>query len=62
MTQKDEGIAAVREVRERISREHDNDPKRLIEYLMRLQEQHADRLLKDAGQQGDAADDAACRG
>lgn len=58
MTQRDQGMAAVREVRERISREHDNDPKRLVEYLMRLQKRHADRLLGSAGQQGEAADDA----
>jgi len=51
----------VREARERLSREYDNDPKRLVEYLMRIQERHADRLLKAAGQQGDAADDASRR-
>ncbi len=55
MTQKIEGIAAVREVRKRISREHDNDPKRLVEYFMGLQERHADRLLGNVDQRGATA-------
>lgn len=40
------GIEAVRRARKEISREHDNDPRRLVEYYMELQERHKDRLLK----------------
>lgn len=36
----------IREVRHRISQECGHDPKRLIEYYMRLQERHKERLLK----------------
>ena len=36
----------IREVRHRISQECDHDPKKLVEYYMRLQERHKERLLK----------------
>jgi hypothetical protein len=52
----DKGIEAVRRAREEISREHDNDPRRLVEYYMMLQERHKDRLIDGASQQADAAD------
>jgi hypothetical protein len=51
----DKGIEAVRRAREEISREHDNDPRRLVEYYMALQERHKERLINGAGQQVDAA-------
>jgi hypothetical protein len=41
----DPAISRVREVRQRISREFDNDPKKLVEYYMQLQERHKDRIL-----------------
>ena len=43
--QDDPAIARVREVRHRISRQFDNDPKKLVEHYMQLQERHKDRLL-----------------
>ena len=46
--QDDPAIAPVREVRHRISQQHDHDPKKLIEYYIQLQEMHKDRLLKEA--------------
>ncbi len=58
----DEGIRAVREVRERISAECANDPEKLIEHYMAEQERYRDRLLRSvASQQGGAADDASRR-
>ena len=44
----DPAIARVREVRQRISRQFDNDPKKLVEHYMKLQERHKDRLLDPA--------------
>ena len=44
----DPAIARVREVRQRISRQFDNDPKKLVEHYMQLQERHKDRLLDSA--------------
>lgn len=46
--QDDPAIARVREVRHRISRQFDNDPKKLVEHYMQLQERHKDRLLDTA--------------
>ena len=51
----DKGIEAVRKAREEISREHGNDPQRLVEYYMILQARHEDRLIDGASQQADAA-------
>ena len=62
MKKVDEGIRAVREVREKISAEFNNDPEKLIEYYIEQQKQHRDRLLQPvAAQQDDAADDASRR-
>jgi hypothetical protein len=44
--QDDPAIAAVREVRHRISQQYGHDPKKLIEHYIQLQEQHKDRLLE----------------
>jgi hypothetical protein len=43
--QDDPAIARIREVRHRISKQFDHEPKRLVEYYMQLQERHKDRLL-----------------
>lgn len=38
-------IDEIREVRHRISKQFDHDPKRLVAYYMSLQERHGDRLV-----------------
>jgi hypothetical protein len=38
-------ITRIREVRHRISKQFDHDPKKLVEYYMRLQAQYRDHLL-----------------
>jgi hypothetical protein len=43
--QDDPAIARIREVRHRISKQFDHDPKRLVEHYIQLQERHQDRLL-----------------
>ena len=54
----DEGIRAVREIREKISTECANDPKTLVEHLVAEQERYRERLLLGvAAQSGDAAND-----
>ena len=63
----DPGLEPTRVVRKRISREHANDPRRLVEYYMEYQRRFADRLRwapapdresKDAAEHADPADDA----
>lgn len=39
-------IEEIREVRHRISESFDHDPERLLEYYMRLQEEHRDRFIE----------------
>ena len=39
-------IARIREVRHRISEACGHDPKRLVEYYLKLQGEHPERLLK----------------
>ena len=51
--QHDPTLVSIREVRHRISKQFDHDPKKLVEHYMRLQEQHKAHLL------GLAKDDAA---
>jgi len=59
MKKEDEGIRAVREVREKISAEFGNDPEKLVEHYLEQQERYRDRLLQPvAAQRGDAADEA----
>ncbi len=43
---KDEGVRAVREIRERISAEFDNDVEKLVDHYIEQQKQHGTRLLK----------------
>jgi hypothetical protein len=40
----DQGLEPTREVRTRISREHGNDPRRLVAYYMEYQQRFANRL------------------
>ena len=40
----DPGLEPTREVRTSISREHGNDPRRLVEYYMQYQRRFTDRL------------------
>jgi hypothetical protein len=59
MSEADEGIRPVREVRERISAECGHDPIRLVDHYLKEQERYRDRLLpRVAAQQADGADDA----
>lgn len=64
----DPGLEPTRKVRKEISREHDNDPRRLGEYFMEYQRRFSDRLRwardgdhepKRTAEQGDSAGDAA---
>ena len=66
----DPGLEATREVRKRISREHDNDPRRLVEYYIEYQRRFSDRLRwapgtarepAEAAEQGAAASGASHR-
>jgi len=41
----DPSIDAIREVRHRISASVDHDPKRLVDYYRKLQEQHQRRIV-----------------
>lgn len=59
--QPDPGLQPTREVRERISRDFGNDPRRLIEYYMEYQHRFANRLRlpphhERTAEQADAAD------
>ena len=42
----DPAIAKIREVRHRISEEHDHDPRKVIRYYIEMQKQYQDRLVK----------------
>lgn len=50
----DLGLQPTRDVRERISREHGNDPQRLVEYYMKYQRKFAGRLRPPPEQDGAA--------
>jgi len=57
----DPGLRPTRDIRERISRDHGNDPRRLVEYYMEFQRRFAERLRPPPGREGaaeqaDAAD------
>lgn len=56
MMKVDEGIQAVRDVREKISAEFDNDPEKLVKHYMAQQERYRHRLLRPVGDPDDAAD------
>lgn len=49
MKDPDTGMDAVRRAREQISRLHGNVPRRLVDYYMKLQESHRDRLVESKG-------------
>jgi hypothetical protein len=53
MTPEDPAIETVRVARRQISRSVDHDPKRLVEYYLRLQERHRDRIVS-VGREGDS--------
>jgi hypothetical protein len=58
----DEGMRAVRAVREKISAEYANDPDKLVEHYVAEQERYKERLLRPVGaQQAEAAADASRR-
>lgn len=44
----DPTLDRIRQVRHEISAEFGHDPQRLVEYYMRLQERHGDRLVRPA--------------
>lgn len=55
----DRGLDATRAVRAKISREHGNDPRRLVEYYIGYQTRFAHRLRRapaKAAEQGAASD------
>ena len=63
----DAGLEPTRLIREKISSEHGNDPRRLVEHYIEYQKQFADRLRwapgsdeihEPPGEQGAAADGA----
>ena len=43
--QDEPAITRIHEVRHRISKQFDHDPKKLVEYYMRLQARYGDHLL-----------------
>jgi hypothetical protein len=49
----DPGLEPTREVRTRISREHGNDPRRLVAYYMEYQQRFANRLRWASPQDGE---------
>ena len=58
----DPGMEATRAIREKISREHGNDPKRLVEYYIEHQRRFAKRLRWAPGSESEpeeATEDAA---
>lgn len=56
MKKTDPGLEHIRQVRHKISAEHQHDPKKLVEHYEKLQTKYADRLLDPA-----ATDEASTR-
>jgi len=54
----DPGLQSTRDIRVRLSREHGNDPRRLVEHYMDYQTRFADRLRR-ASCPGQGPDEAA---
>ena len=52
----DPGLEATRAIREKISREHGNDPKRLVEYYIEHQRRFAGRLRWAPGSEAEPED------
>ena len=50
----DPGLQPTRDIRERISRDHGNDPRRLVEYYVEFQRPFAARLRPPSKREGDA--------
>jgi hypothetical protein len=57
--QPDSPMARVRKARCQISEECGNDPKRLVEYFMQLQERHHDRLVSSTDMSSTGVSNAA---
>ena len=51
----DLGLQPTRDIRERISRDHGNDPRRLVEYYMGFQRRFVERL-RPPSKRGQAAE------
>ena len=62
MEEDDEGIRAVRQIREKISREFGNDPEKLVEHYILEQERFRERLLQPMTTPPDDAENEAARG
>ena len=56
----DPGLQPTRDIREQISRDHGNDPRRLVEYYMEFQRRFAERLRPPPKREG-AAEQADAR-
>jgi hypothetical protein len=54
----DRGLEATRAIREKLSREQGNDPRRLVEHYLKYQEQFADRLRWTSGSNETSGQDA----
>jgi hypothetical protein len=54
----DSPLERVRKARCQISEECGNDPQRLVEYFMKLQERHRDRLVRSTSRPPAAASEA----
>jgi hypothetical protein len=56
MTKTDPALEAIRRVRHEISREHDNDPGRLVEHYMALQRRvPSAKLIQGPNEDGEVA-------
>jgi len=58
----DLGLQPTRDIRERISRDHGNDPRRLVEYYMEFQRRFVERLRSPPKQEGAAEQPVAADG
>ena len=56
--QEDQAIAEIREVRSRISRECEDDPRKLVAYYKELQLEHKERLLPQKEAEKESADES----
>jgi hypothetical protein len=62
MKKEDEGIQAVRDVREKISAEFENDPEKLVAHYMVEQKRYRERLLQSVPAQQAAVADQSSEG
>jgi hypothetical protein len=52
----DPAIAKIREVRHRISAEHDHDPRKVVEYYIEMQKKYRDRLVESSASKEEKRD------